>query len=48
MKKLIEALQIFAKYQDLTFPTHYERDEVGFMIKNVQHRFKLAWQHLKN
>ena len=38
MKKLIEALQIFAKYQDRAYPTHCEHDElmvVGITYEEV-------------
>jgi hypothetical protein len=31
MKKLIEALQIFAKYRDLDYPTHCEHDVLHIM-----------------
>lgn len=31
MKNLIEALTIFAKYQDLQFPTHCGHDELMIM-----------------
>lgn len=31
MKKLIEALTIFAKYQDLEWPTHCEHDVLYIM-----------------
>jgi len=31
MKKLIEALTIFAKYQDLEWPTHCEHDVLHIM-----------------
>lgn len=28
MEKLIEALQVFLKYKNLTYPTHCEHDEL--------------------
>ncbi len=33
MSKLIEALTIFLKYGDPTFPTHCEHDEMFVLIK---------------
>lgn len=31
MKKLIAALEIFAKYKDLQFPTHCEHDQLSIV-----------------